>query len=50
MLILIGLLLMTLSPVLIPALISAFHAVANRRRNAREFVTVIHGPTSATDD
>jgi hypothetical protein len=36
----IALLLTTLSPVLIPALITAFHFVVNRWRNFRETVTV----------
>lgn len=36
----IALLVMTLSPVLIPALITAFHFVVNRWRNFRETVTV----------
>jgi hypothetical protein len=31
---------LTLSPVLIPALVTAFHLVANRLR-------VVHGPTAA---
>jgi hypothetical protein len=44
MLLPIVLLLMTLSPLLIPALTTAFHVVANRWRNSRESVTVTHDP------
>jgi hypothetical protein len=43
-------LVLTLSPVLIPVVATAFHLIANRRRNSRELVTV-RGPiaTLATD-
>lgn len=37
-------LVLTLSPVLIPTLVSACHFVANRRRDSRELVTVVRGP------
>ena len=40
-------LVLTLSPVLIPALVIAFHLVANRRRNSRELVTLVRGPITA---
>jgi hypothetical protein len=36
-----------LSPMWIPALVTAFHVVANRRRNSNGFVTVIRCPTTA---
>jgi hypothetical protein len=36
-----------LSPMWIPALVTAFHLVANRRRNSNGFVTVIRRPTTA---
>lgn len=32
---------LTLAPVLIPAVVSAFHFVANRRRNSRELRDVV---------
>ena len=41
MLIPIVILVLILSPVLIPALVTAFHLVANRQRNSNGFVTVI---------
>lgn len=40
-------LVLTLSPVLIPALVIAFHLVANRRRNSRELVTLVGGQITA---
>jgi hypothetical protein len=40
-------LVLTLSPVLIPTLVTAFHLVADRRRNSRELVTVVRGPITA---
>ncbi len=39
-------LVLTVSPVLIPALVTAFHLVA-RLRNSNEFVTVVRRPITA---
>ena len=38
---------LTLSPLLIPALVTAFHLVANRLRNSNESVTVVRRPITA---
>ena len=46
MLLPIVILVLTLSPVLIPALVTAFHIVA-RLRNPDEFVTVVRRPITA---
>ena len=40
-------LVLTVSPVLIPALVTAFHLVANRLRNSDESVTVVRRPITA---
>jgi hypothetical protein len=37
----------TMSPLLIPALVTAFHLVANRLRNSDESVTVVRRPITA---
>jgi hypothetical protein len=46
MLLPIAILALTLSPVLIPALVTAFHLAA-RPRNSNEFVTVLRRPMAA---
>ena len=46
MLLPIAILLLTLSPVLIPALVTAFH-LAVRLRKSNEFVTALRRPTAA---
>jgi hypothetical protein len=46
MLLPIAILVLTLSPVLIPALVTAFHLAA-RLRNSNEFVTVLRRPMAA---
>jgi hypothetical protein len=40
---------LTLSPLLIPVLVTAFHLVADRRRNSREreLMAVVDGPIMA---
>jgi hypothetical protein len=47
MLLPIVILVLTLSPVLIPALVTSFHLVANRLRNSNELVTVVRRPLTA---
>jgi hypothetical protein len=47
MLLVIVILVVTLSPVLIPALVTAFHLVTNRLRNSNELVTVVRRPITA---
>ena len=47
MLLPIMILVLTVSPVLIPTLVSACHFVANRPRDSRELVTVVRGPFAA---
>ena len=46
-LIVVLILVLILSPVLIPTLVTAFHLVANRRRNSNEFVTAVRRPIAA---
>jgi len=40
-------LVLTLSPLLIPVLVTAFHFVADRRRDSRELATAVSDPISA---
>ena len=47
MLLPIVILVLILSPVLIPALVTAFHVVTNRLRNSNELVMVVRRPITA---